>query len=283
VLLYTIRYIFALMLLAGMLLPGVSAAQSVGDLMVAPTRILFEGRDRVQEVNLINRGTKEAVYRVSFQNMSMNEDGGYEEIEEPKRGEKFADGFLRYSPRQVNLKPGEVQKVRIMLRKPADLPEGEYRSHMLFRALPPEDAGKDIESTNLRDGQVAVRLIPIFGVSIPVIVRHGSLPASVQIINEKIVDTEAGGKELQLTLKREGAASIYGDINVNLTPRGGMEPYLIGQLRGASVLEPYETREFRVPLTAPPEISLNDGAISISLRNNALEGSNLLAEKKIDF
>jgi len=53
-------------------------------LMVTPTRIVFEGRVRTQEVNLLHRGEKETTYRISFQHMRMKPDGSYEEIQEPK-------------------------------------------------------------------------------------------------------------------------------------------------------------------------------------------------------
>ena len=36
-----------------------------------------------------------------------------------------AAGLVRYSPRQVTLGPNETQKVRLMVRKPAGLPDGD--------------------------------------------------------------------------------------------------------------------------------------------------------------
>src|SRR3546814_5860625 len=40
------------------------------------------------------------------------------------------------SPRRVTLPPNQPQVVRVGVRVPARLPPGEYRAHMLFRAVP---------------------------------------------------------------------------------------------------------------------------------------------------
>ena len=44
-----------------------------------------------------------------------------------------AADLVRYSPRQVELAPGEVQTVRIQIRKPEGLKDGEYHSHLVFQ------------------------------------------------------------------------------------------------------------------------------------------------------
>src|ERR1700737_1174027 len=38
----------------------------IGDLLVAPTRLIFEGRTRAAELTLINIGRQTATYRISF-------------------------------------------------------------------------------------------------------------------------------------------------------------------------------------------------------------------------
>lgn len=252
-------------------------AQSAGDLMVAPTRMVFSGRKRAGEINLVNRGSKEATYRISFKNMTMKEDGSYEDIQAPVNGEKFADDMLRFSPRQVTLQPGEVQKVRLMVRKPANLPPGEYRSHMLFRGLPPEDIGEDVEAT-LNEGEVRVKLIPVFGVSIPVIIQQGNLSSEAEITHTAIEEIpDIGGKQLALHLKRHGDASIYGDIIVNYRADGDSTEYVVAQLRGISILAPYEKRQVYIPLQSPKGVSLSKGVLDITYREKVTDGGKLIA------
>ena len=45
--------------------------------------------------------------------------------------------MIVYAPRKVTLAPHEPQAIRIAARAPEGLPDGEYRVHMLFRAIPP--------------------------------------------------------------------------------------------------------------------------------------------------
>ena len=45
--------------------------------------------------------------------------------------------MIVYAPRRVTLAPHEPQSIRIAARPPQGLPDGEYRVHLLFRAIPP--------------------------------------------------------------------------------------------------------------------------------------------------
>ena len=63
---------FTLFLLIATVLPWVAPSeawsQSAGDLVVAPTRIVFEGRTRTAQISLLNRGSAAATYRISLIN-----------------------------------------------------------------------------------------------------------------------------------------------------------------------------------------------------------------------
>jgi hypothetical protein len=227
--------------------------------------LLFEGRDRTEDVTLINRGDAETTYRIAFKNMAMKEDGTYEDIEVPKSGEQFADPLLRFAPRQVTLAPGASQTVKVMLRKPNDLAAGEYRSHLLFTAIPPENFGKDIEAT-AKKGEVSVKLLPVYGVSIPVIVREGTLEAKASIDTMSIK-----GKTLNAIFHRKGNRSLYGDIAVL---QNGEE---IGKLDGVSLLTPYATRHIGINLTD----YIPHAPVTITYRSREKDGS-LIAQASMD-
>ena len=107
-----------------------------GDLLISPVRVVLEGRQRSAELTLVNRGEETMTYRVEFENRRMLEDGRFESALEAREGELFADSMIRYAPRRITLEPGSPQTIRVLLRKPSDLAEGEYRSHLLFRAVP---------------------------------------------------------------------------------------------------------------------------------------------------
>src|SRR3546814_18747123 len=61
-------------------------------------------------------------------------DGIAEENATP--AERAALDMIVFSPRRVTLPPHQPQVVRVGVRVPARLPPGEYRAHMLFRAVP---------------------------------------------------------------------------------------------------------------------------------------------------
>ncbi|MGA1790169.1 MAG: molecular chaperone [bacterium] len=279
---FLLRNIFFIFIIIYVGLQGIAQAS----LMVTPTRIVFEGRVRTQEVSLIHRGDKETTYRISFQHMRMKPDGSYEEIQEPKPNEQFADEFIRYSPRQVTLKPGQSQTIRLMARKPKNLPAGEYRSHMLFKEIAPPDLGFNIEREKGKPEDIAVQTIALFGVSIPVIVRHGNLSANIKIQEAKVTTGENfNGKEnlpiLSLNLTRSGNSSVYGDICVTYTPENTSKQCEIGRLLGIAVFCPNDTRHISIPLKIPEGVPLEKGTIHIVYRKCKAEGGDILAERRL--
>ena len=61
---------------------------TLGNLAVVPSRAVFEGRTRSIELSLLNRGTKTTTYRISMINRRMRADGSFEEVDEPRPGER---------------------------------------------------------------------------------------------------------------------------------------------------------------------------------------------------
>jgi P pilus assembly chaperone PapD len=236
-----------------------------GDLLVAPTRVVLEGRVRTAEIALVNKGTGSAVYRVSLVHMRMDENGGMKEIETPGPGEKFADDLVRYAPREVTLEPGGAQTVRIQARIPADLAPGEYRSHLLFRAVPPAVAPS--EETK----EMKIELRPIYGVSIPLIVRHGDVVgtatlAALAVLPAKPATAEvptAAPPMLHVRIDRSGTASVFGNFIVTFTPNAGGKPVGVGIVNGVAVYTPNTSRAIDIALNAPPGTVLQHGTLSV--------------------
>ena len=182
--------------LAGLVLAPAKAG--VGDLLVAPTRIILDGR-RGTEIILNNIGDDVATYRVSIELRRMKSDGTLESVTVPNARETAAEGMILYAPRKVTLPPNQPQSIRINARAPQGLADGEYRVHLLFRAIPDP---KPVTDAAPRQG-VSFRLTPVYGVTIPVIVRLGNLVAKAGIANVRKVS--AGGKPaIALDLSRNG-------------------------------------------------------------------------------
>ncbi|NNU15487.1 molecular chaperone [Parvularcula sp. ZS-1/3] len=239
------RFLASFILVWIVAFPHAAHAQG-GDLVVAPVRVVFEGRARVAEVTLVSRADEVKTYRISFENRRMTPTGSFVAIDNAGPGERFSDSLVRYAPRSVELEPGKAQTIRLLLRKPADLESGEYRSHLKFAAVP-ETAGaiNSIERTGDKKDGISIALTPIYGVTIPVIVRHGQTKASTSIASADLVDDE-GGIGVVVDLQREGTRSVYGDIRV-YSANGRT---LLTEQRGIAVYTPNNNRQLRLGLTA---------------------------------
>lgn len=241
-------------LVLALLVSAPALAQSAGaeGLVVAPTRVVFEGRTRSAELTLLNPGTETTTYRLSLMRLRMTDNGAIQEITSaPLPGEQFADDLVRFSPRQVTLEPGVAQTVRVQVRKPAGLASGEYRSHLVFRALPPPGA-PPAELTGEEESArgFSIRLNVLYGVSIPVIVRHGEVSASVRLSNLELHPSSGGPAQLKLKLSRSGNASVYGDLRAEVVSATG-ETTLVGRMKGLAVYSPNGQRVIDFPLQTP--------------------------------
>ena len=252
-----------------------------GQLMVSPTRIVFEGNERTKQVNLINNGSETGRYRISFVRRKMTEDGKFVEVAENEPG-MYSEDIVRFSPRQVTLQPGQSQTVRLMLRKKRNMQDGEYRSHMLFQSLP-DPAATDINalSDNNSTG-LSVQLIPVVGITIPVIVRQGKLSSTVSLSNFELKHANTVKAETTLSFKinREGNSSAYGDFRVYFTPGGG-ESVVVGQVNGVAVYTPLASRSVEIRLQPPSGLNLSNGELHITfLEPGKDEITGLLAESR---
>src|SRR6187200_2392244 len=111
-----------LALIAPALVLASPAAQAgVGDLLVAPTRVILDGR-RGTEIILNNIGDDTATYRVSLELRRMKPDGTLEAVTTPNAKESAAEAMVLYAPRNVTLPPNQPQSIRVNARAPQGLP-----------------------------------------------------------------------------------------------------------------------------------------------------------------
>lgn len=214
------------------------ARAGVGDLLVAPTRVVLNG-SRGTEIVLNNIGEEPATYRISVEFRRMTPDGGLSEVPQPSAAEKLAESMILYAPRKVTLAPNQPQAIRLAARAPKDLPDGEYRVHLLFRAVPapiPAAAARDVKG-------VAIELRPVYGVTIPVIVRFGNLEAKAGIANVRLVQS-AGKPAVRMELTRSGDRSVFGEVRI-LKP-GLKDP--IAVQRGVAVYTEVSQRSLTIPV-----------------------------------
>jgi hypothetical protein len=231
-----------------------------GDLLLMPRRVIFEGSKRYEDLNLANSGKDTARYVISLMHVRMKADGGFEEISQPDSGENFADRFIRFFPHSVVLGPGESQVVKIQMTRISELTPGEYRSHLYFRAIP--DKPLLGEEKPAADSGISIHLIPVFGISIPVIIRSGPTNAQVRLSDLSVQMAEDTIPILAMTFHRTGNISVYGDISVYYTSTAG-KTTLAGTAKGIAVYTPNATREFRLTLDKKGAIDYHSGRLSV--------------------
>lgn len=255
------------------------------DLMINPTRIVFDKNQRSAQIDVINDGTTPATYRLNIVNRRMTESGEFQAITEPGPGDQFAGSMLVFSPRQIVLQPGTQQLVRIALRKPADLAPGEYRSHLSF------DKVADPTLTNSIEGQVkpganevGVTIAALIGVSIPVIVRQGDTEATVTLSDISLEKPKAAGQPavIALQMHRTGNRSVYGDLTATFKNPSGSEQ-VVAQAGGVAVYVPNALRRVRLTLQTPAGTVLAGGTLSVTYKERTADGGKLLAENAVQI
>jgi hypothetical protein len=242
-----------------------------GDLLIAPTRLVLDGRGG-GEVMLSNIGEDEATYRIDLELRRMTREGNLVPIAEADANltEKAALEMIRYAPRRVVLPAGEPQAIRISARPAPELPDGEYRVHMSFAAIPKVQAISAVEAGP--ETGFAINLIPVYGITMPIIVRKGALEVIGGLANPQIAQGP-DGPMLLLDITRSGTASLFGDLLVYR--QGADEPTFVA--RGVGVYPEIDARHSTFGLL-PEQAEALRGAVRIEFRESILTGGRLISQ-----
>ncbi len=222
------------------------------DLFISPLRVTFDGRDRSALITLVNRSEETNTYRINWGDKHFNsETSRYETIDELGTAGGGVSEIIRYSPRQITLKPGEKQKIRLAIRKPADLENGEYRSHLVFEKVPNIPA-----QTAATTPGSTMKLYVNLSFAIPVFVRHNISMDDVMVEMTNLSIGKSDDREnipvLNLTASKQGEQSAYGKILVHNMNTDNTPGSVVGILNNAAVLKENAYRNFIVDLDEGP-------------------------------
>lgn len=247
-----------------------------GNLLITPRRVVFDGKQKTQELNLANNGKDTARYVISFIEIRMNSNGTFEEITLPDSGQHFASPYIRFFPKNVLLAPNEAQAVKVQVIKTDKLVSGEYRSHMYFRAVPKEEPlGEDDKP--LKPKTIEVKLTPVFGISIPIIIKSGNDSAKASITKTVVSKDTNGLSKLEFDIIRTGNVSVYGHIKIIHEAVNGT-PETIVDMKGVAVYNPTAFRHILVNLPKLKKGDYTNGKIKIIYAANEELNSPILAE-----
>ncbi|EJL33937.1 hypothetical protein PMI01_01892 [Caulobacter sp. AP07] len=251
--------------------PSLAEAQVGAELSISPKRVTFDETGRSATVYIFNRGSQAATYSLGLVDRVMTPDGQIRTVAESASAPegvaanarlKSATALLTFAPRRVTLRPGESQTVRIRVLRPADLAVGEYRTHLTVTDVPPETAGLTAEEAVAPGaGELAVRIVALFSVSIPVIVRQGpaDVQAGIDTVRFAVKDPPAAADAaapkrtglLTIDLVRQGASSLFGDVEIRAV-KAGKPGEIVGGAKGVAVYGEIDRRTLALPLTRIP-------------------------------
>jgi hypothetical protein len=191
----------------------------------------------------------------------MKDDGSYEVITTPDEGQFFADPYLRYYPRSVTIAPKKSQIIKMQFVKSGKMASGEYRSHIFFRAVPKVNprGDKDVVTDST---PVSAKLTPVFGITIPVIIRVGESTTQVTLSDLSVEIVNDTMPKFKLQFNRSGNFSVYGDMIVTYVPNQGKE-IKVASVKGIGVYTPNTIRRFQCNLDNVQGINYKTGKLHV--------------------
>lgn len=218
---------------------------AVAGLLVMPPRLIFKDGDRMKTLTVVNNSEDAALYRLTFYHQKQLPDGSYEILNETQTPGFDLSKMLVYSPRQVQLEPGGKQGVRMSLRRPENLPDGEYRVHVKVARYMSEEERK------ITKGQTAIVAINV-AFAVPVILRKGRYDTTAKISDTKFIRAANDGKnknpaKVEFMLNRQGKYSALGNVRIFWKDPSGNEK-LVGILNKVNVFVENEQRSVSVNL-----------------------------------
>lgn len=239
-----------------------------------PTRVVMGSHDRYTTVIVKNVGNATGDFSISLIDMQMKQSGMVVPLAKGTKDPHSAIPYIHIAPRSFELHPGEFQNVRIMLRKPEDLPAGEYRSHLRLRL-----DNDDVEATqeakknpNKKETSITVRANLVL--IIPVIFRQGKTTLQMGIQNAKLVKNKQGTPTVSLDLTRQGNMSSMGDFTVTYYAPGGTSAQKLEYFPGIPVYADIGLRHVNIALSHVPKgVDLSKGRLEVTYAAQKKDGS----------
>lgn len=208
----------------------------------------------------------------------MDDDGKFIPVDETDSSQKFAHKNLRFYPRTVTLGPNEAQSVKVQLLRANELAPGEYRSHLYFRSTETKSSQQQ-SSAAAADSSISIKLTPVFGITIPMIIRAGVSEVSGKFAGGKLAWGQDNSPLMMISLLRNGNISLYGDLTVHHVAPNGKKTR-VSYVKGLAVYVPNEKRNLQLALDKVPGIDYRSGKLQVVFTDQAPKPS-LITETEI--
>lgn len=254
---------------------AISSVPAFANILITPTHIVFDDRQRFADVTLANTSNKVQAYELSWVLYKMTEGSGTYTTDGVNPKVDLSD-FIRFAPRRVTLPPASKQKIRLSFKRPADILEGDYHIHLKFQVSPTEE--EPIVDRPIEKAVVHVSINVNY--TIPVVVRIGE-PQIETKIGQISLDrnSDTGALQMILPVERIGSPhSLIGYIRVFHKDERGNE-VLVGEISNANIFPEISKRTFTVPLRS----EVSGGSFRVEIRNNDKQDDFVHAQKIFDL
>jgi len=243
------------------------AASPFGGMSIAPKRLVLDNSNRADVVSLYNTSADIVTFRIDAIDLIPLESGGYKNPEDEQFVPDWsAKPHVRFAPRQVTLRSGEKQSIKVISQTSRNIAPGEYRTHMRFSTIPrvqDVDADEEIES---EAKTVSLSFGLEYRIIIPVLLRVGELSEDLSIETASFETNSEGNQIISARLKRDGDESGFSLIRVL-----NRENEEIGLLKGLAIYPPLKYRD--IVLGIPQKKGV---PYKLRLENNATKGQGKL-------
>lgn len=216
--------VFTLSLASFLLLSTAESQARNAELLVSPTRVVFEEGQKFVTVTIRNNGDGVGRYKIDVVDTTMAENGGIKLLEEGVKGEFSAMDNISLSPRSMTLSPDQNQPVRILIKNTGDLQDGEYRSHLQVRMT---ENDLDLKTGEASKDGATITLKPKMTTVIPIIVRKGKTEYKVTMDEAKLVMGGSDGKqvpEIATSFTFPAIARFWAISRLPTSPQTGKKP-----------------------------------------------------------
>ena len=177
----------------------VQAAASEGSvLFVAPHRLVVPPSEKVSVLNISNKSSEARRYDLTLIDQVMNEKGVTQRLDTFPYSIKQ---MVKFVPKRFSLQPGEQQTVRVMIKRPADLADGDYHSHLLFREVPlnVKDKAQLAAERKTAEKSVSFEITTLYGIAVPIIIQQGKIIQDIEFDTPTLAMSD-DGKQRQLSI-----------------------------------------------------------------------------------
>ena len=236
-------------------------------LRIFPERLVIKPDENIASLYIKNSSQRTKAYRFGWRHLAMTTTGEIRNIDKPGKSEgvlgyRPADDFIRYSPRQAVLKPGDTQHVTLLLRRSQDLEPGEYRSHFVVEEMPGkaqeiEETEKKEREKDLDTSHTNVGINLLVSRSFPVYVLHGETSATIKLTkavlkkNQNKTEKHHPDHVVYLDIQKEGNRSVIGMAKV-LCKSDNEEVQVTKLPKIFAVYAEAQSRQERIAVHLPP-------------------------------